>query len=117
MKGTPLATANDIAFAVIFTVCRMVCGPFLLYATVMSPTSHVVVKVRVNRDLLLQQARTSTRPGRCDCDSEHQHPLVLEDYAGTGHNTPAAQAPVTVVYPTTQVVFCSMSSRENKKQS
>lgn len=46
MKGTPLALANDIAFAAIFTVCRMVLGPWLTYATVMSPTSHAVVKVR-----------------------------------------------------------------------
>lgn len=45
MKGTSLAVANDIAFAIVFAIGRIVLGPFLTYATVMSPTSHIVVKV------------------------------------------------------------------------
>jgi hypothetical protein len=34
----------QLVFALIFTVARIIVGPFLTYYTVVSPTSHPVVK-------------------------------------------------------------------------
>lgn len=41
-----LMLVNDAAFALSFFVCRLLVGPFVVWATVASPTTPWIVKVR-----------------------------------------------------------------------
>ena len=43
-SGSTLAVANQLLFAVLFFVCRLVVGPVVVYATVASPSTPLIVK-------------------------------------------------------------------------
>lgn len=43
-SDSALAVANQLLFAVLFFVCRLVVGPVVVYATVTSPTTPLIVK-------------------------------------------------------------------------
>jgi len=45
LKDSPLSLANDVLFALVFTVARIFVGPVVVYLCVVSPTSPFAVKV------------------------------------------------------------------------
>lgn len=45
LKDSSLSLANDVMFALVFTVARIFIGPVLVYRCVMSPTSPTAVKL------------------------------------------------------------------------
>ena len=81
-SGSPLATANQLVFALLFFLCRLCVGPLVVHAAVTSTTTPTVVKagglgILVVSLVWFRKVRASARQctGVRRCPS-HAHPLI-----------------------------------------